>query len=164
MSSWKSIVAGRENDVYYLLKELVETLDDDLLKEEKHTLEDAIESTNAARDILRDKMQKQFEEMEKNTSKGELDSKDYYDQLFPALRSGVNEFEISIKKVLKEKQIEANKTRNIKLSDAQMDITAAQILAEVKEIIGGYIEANLGGKAYEESPVMDEEQVDLQIK
>ena len=42
MSSWKSIVAGRENDVYYLLKELVETLDDDLLKEEKHTLEDAI--------------------------------------------------------------------------------------------------------------------------
>ena len=164
MSSWKSIVAGRENDVYYLLKELVETLDNDLLKEEKHTLEDAIESTNAARDILRDKMQKQFEEMEKNTSKGELDSKDYYDQLFPALRSGVNEFEISIKKVLKEKQIEANKTRNIKLSDAQMDITAAQILAEVKEIIGGYIEANLGGKAYEESPVMDEEQVDLQIK
>ena len=24
MSSWKSIVAGRENDVYFLLKELVE--------------------------------------------------------------------------------------------------------------------------------------------
>ena len=166
MSSWKSIIAGRENDVHYLLKELVDTLDNNLLKKlpETSELEDAIKATGSARDKLRALLQKQFEEMEKNTRKGKLDSKDYYDQLFPALKSGVNEFEIAIKEVLKENQIEANKTRNIKLSDAQMNITAAQILTEVKETLEEKIEANLGGMEYEESHGMDEEKVDSKIK
>ena len=148
MSSWKSIIAGRENDVHYLLKELVETLDNKLLKKDKG-LKSAIKKIEADREEMKNMLEKQFDVVEKNIKEGKKDANDYYNQLFPAIdrKSGDPEslvnFETSIRKTLKDFQIQENKTRTIKITDKEMDMAAYQIKTDVKDILDNQIERHL---------------------
>tara|TARA_R100000995_G_scaffold84082_1_gene61691 strand:+ start:1162 stop:4794 length:3633 start_codon:yes stop_codon:yes gene_type:complete len=148
MSSWKSIIAGRESDVYYLLKELVETLDNKLLKKDKG-LESAIKKLEADREELKKILEEQFDKMEENIKEGKKDSNDYYNQLFPAIdRKGGDpeslvDFETSIRETLKDFQIRENKTRTIKIPDNEIEMAVYQIKTDVKDILDNQIERHL---------------------
>lgn len=158
MSSWKSIIAGRENDVYFLLKELVE--DREIAKaigdfkglsgpskkqeEDERSLKERLEDFSKDRAEQREKLERAFELSEKAVKENDSkDASEYIKELFVSEKGFTqfdNEIYEGIKNVMDTKKYETN----IDVSDKDKEILANYGRQTVRDFIEEQIESSLG--------------------
>ena len=160
MSSWKSIIAGRENDVYFLLKELVE--DREIAKaigdfkglsgpkkegedeEDERSLKERLKDFSKNRAEQRKKLARAFELSEKAVKENDSkDASEYMKELFVE-KEGFTQFDKeiyeSIKNVMDTKKYETD----IDVSDKDKEILANYGRQTVRDFIEEQIESSLG--------------------
>ena len=158
MSSWKSIIAGRENDVYFLLKELVE--DREIAKaigdfkglpgpnkkeeeEDKRSLEERLEDFSKDRAEQRKKLTRAFELSEKAVKENDSkDASEYMKELFVE-KEGFTQFDKEIYESIKNLMDTKKYKTNIDVSDRDKEILANYGRQETKDIIEQQISSSL---------------------
>ena len=157
MSSWKSIIAGRENDVYFLLKELVE--DREIAKaigdfkgvsgpnkkqEDERSLKERLKDFSKGRVEQREKIERAFELLEKAVKENDSkDASEYIKELFVS-KEGLTQFDKEIYESIKNAMDTKKYETNIDVSDKDKEILANYGRQTVRDFIEEQIESSLG--------------------